>query len=132
MSEVVPLESWEQIQFVNWLDLVGLKHTSVPNSTWTTSWKQKSHNKHMGLHAGFPDLIVCIPHWQSKDGQGHLVMIEMKRRKGGVISAEQKVWIAELNMLGASGVEAHVAKGAEEAINLVCRYVSSATNISPY
>lgn len=129
---IVPLESDEQITFVDWLDLVGLKHTSVPNSTWTTSWKQKSHNKNMGLHAGFPDLIVVVPHWQSKDGRGHLLMVEMKRRKGGVVSPEQKVWISELNLMGADGVEAHVAKGADEAIAIVSKYIHPDTNISPF
>lgn len=129
---MVPLESEEQIVLVNWLDLVGLRHTSIPNSTYTTSWKQKRHNKNMGLHPGFPDLVVCVPHWQSKDGEGHLLLIEMKRRKRGVLSPDQKAWIAELNMLGAAGVEAVVCKGAEEAINLISKYFHPATNVSPF
>jgi hypothetical protein len=115
----VPLEDEEQIAFVQWLELVGLRFTSIPNATWTTSWKQKSKNYYTGLRAGFPDLVVLIPPTRAKDGLGHLLCIEMKRRQGGTVSAVQKDWIAALNGLSSDNVSAVVCKGAQEAIEHV-------------
>lgn len=105
-----PSEYAEQVAFVQWLDLMGLKHTSIPNSTYTKSWKQKNTNKLLGLHAGFPDLVVVIP------GKG-LLCVEMKKRKGGVISEAQKSWILALNTI--PGVEARVCRGSDQAIAFV-------------
>ena len=119
IQPVVPLEDEEQITFVQWLELVGLRFTSIPNSTFTTSWKQKSKNHYTGLRAGFPDLIVLVPPHRARDGFGHLLCIEMKRRQGGTVSAVQKEWIAALNGLDSANVEAVVAKGANEAIDYV-------------
>lgn len=119
IQAVVPLEDEEQITFVQWLELVGLRFTSIPNATFTTSWKQKSKNHYTGLRAGFPDLIVLVPPQRSRDGVGHLLCIEMKRRQGGTVSSVQKEWIAALNGLNSANVEAVVTKGANEAIDYV-------------
>lgn len=116
---VVPLEDEEQATFVQWLELVGLRFSSVPNATWTTSWKQKSKNHYTGLRAGFPDLIVLVPPHRARDGVGHMLCIEMKRRQGGTVSAVQKEWIAALNGLDSANLEAVVTKGATEAIDYV-------------
>jgi hypothetical protein len=53
----------------------GYKFTAIPNSTYTKSWKQKLHNKDMGLRAGFPDIVV-IAH-------SVFIAIELKRSDGG-------------------------------------------------
>ncbi len=105
----IPLESEEQKVFVQWLELKKIKFTSVPNSTWTPSMAQKVKNKAMGLRSGFPDMIVALPNY--------LLCIELKRRKGGVVSQEQKDWIAALNLI--PNVEARVCFGADEAIKFV-------------
>jgi hypothetical protein len=118
-SNLSPLEDEEQIAFVQWLELVGLRFTSVPNSTYTTSWKQKSKNYYTGLRAGFPDMVVLVPPTRAKDGLGHLLCPEMKRRQGGTVSAVQKDWIAALNGLGTPNIEARVCKGAQEAMDFV-------------
>lgn len=114
-----PLEEEEQAQFVSWLEMVGLRFSSVPNSTYTTSWKQKSKNYYTGLRAGFPDMVVLIPARRAKDGQGHFLCIEMKRQQGGVISQVQKDWHAAINGLEIPGVDAVVARGAQEAIEYI-------------
>lgn len=119
MALEVPLEDDEQITFVQWLEPVGLRFTSVPNSTYTKSWKQKSKNYYTGLRAGFPDLVVLIPPARSKDGLGHFLCIEMKRRQGGTVSTVQKDWIAAINGLSSVNVEAVVCRGAQEAIDHV-------------
>lgn len=104
-----PTEYEEQVAFVQWLELKGLKFSSVPNSTWTSSIKQKVRNKATGLRPGLPDLLVIVG--------GSLVFIEMKRVKGGVVSPAQRDWIEALNQV--SNVQAFVCKGADEAIEIV-------------
>lgn len=110
ITEYNPYEEVEQQIFVKWLEENGYIFTAIPNSTYTKSWKQKRKNYSMGLRSGLPDLIVIIP------SRG-LVFVEMKRRKGGTIKSNQKKWIEELNKL--KGVEAVVAKGADEAIKYI-------------
>lgn len=108
-----PLEEVEQIAFVKWLELKGLKFTAIPNSTYTKSIKQKVKNKRMGLRCGLPDLLIITP-------KG-LVFVEMKRKQGSVTSDEQKEWIEALNKL--QGVQAQVCKGADEAINFITKFL---------
>jgi len=63
---------------------------------------------------GFPDLAIIIPRQKSKLKQTHLIFIEMKRAKGGKVSAEQDVWIEALNEV--DGVAAYVCFGVDSAI----------------
>lgn len=123
-GNATPLERDEQIALVQWLELHRLKFTSIPNSTYTTSHKQKSINHATGLRAGFPDIIVLVKPTQSHDGRGYMLAIEMKRQKGGVVSPEQRQWIAAINGLGCDQVESVVAHGAAEAIEYLISFVS--------
>lgn len=66
-----------------------------------------------GLSKGFPDLEVFI-------GNGKSLYIEMKRKKGGVVSEEQKKWI---NWLNDNGYSAKVCHGADEAIEYVKGFI---------
>lgn len=104
-----PTEYEEQVAFVEWLELKKLKHSAIPNSTYTTSWNQKRKNKAMGLNAGLPDMLIIVP--------TGLAFVEMKRKKGGKISPEQQSWIDALNRC--SGVEARVCYGCDEAIAFI-------------
>jgi hypothetical protein len=108
MSELIPTEYEEQVAVVQYLTLKGHKHSSIPNSTWTTSFNQKRKNKAMGLNAGLPDLVTII--------NDNVVWIEMKRTKGGVLSQAQKDWIAALEEAGQT---VWVCKGASEAIKKI-------------
>lgn len=108
MTLPVPTEEVEQANFVQWLEIKGFKFTSIPNSTFTKSWKQKMKNRRVGLRAGFPDLVIIA--------KGRFMCVEMKRVKGGVLSAFQKEWIEDLRQ---AGVAVGVCKGAEEAIAFV-------------
>jgi hypothetical protein len=112
-----PLETYEQEHFVNWLKIKRLTHSSIPNSTFTRSWKQKAKNKREGLNPGLPDLLVIIPKERSNKKKALMVFIEMKRVKGGVLSEHQKEWIEEINKV--ENVGAYVAKGAYEAISII-------------
>lgn len=113
MKPKVPTEYEEQVALVSWLDSKGLKYSSIPNSTFTTSWNQKRKNHMTGLRAGLPDLLIITP-------KG-LLFVEMKRTKGGVVSLEQKSWIEELNKC--NGVQAEVCLGCEAAITFVSRFL---------
>lgn len=132
-STAVPLEHEEQTRFVAWLEDRGIRQTAIPNSTYTTSYKQKAHNRATGLRAGFPDLVVIAPH-QSADSHGYLLAIEMKRQRGGTVSRDQRAWIAAINGIECPQVESAVAHGADEAIEYVSHYLSHKVveNLAPF
>ena len=122
-----PTEDQEQEAFVQWLRLKGYAHFRVPNETYTKSWSQKAKNKKLGVSSGVPDLFVAVPfppphliiaHKDRDDEVRNktLVAIEMKRKKGGVTSENQKKWIKTLNE---AGIQAVVCKGCDEAIEFI-------------
>lgn len=122
-AAVVPSEYEEQAGVVDWLELQDLRFTAIPNSTWSPSHAAHRRNRVSGLRRGFPDMIVLIPPHRSRDGAGHLLVIEMKKGKGGVLSPEQREWIASLNGLGSDNIESVVAHGASEAIEYLSSYL---------
>lgn len=122
-DQLVPLEDDEQIEFVQWLELQGIKFTAIPNSTYTKSWKQKMRNKLLGLRPGLLDIFLVIRRDQSITGRGFALFIEMKRRKGGRLSEDQKAWIAAINGLDELAIAAYEAKGAEQAESIVSRHL---------
>lgn len=111
-----PLEAEEQATAVEYLELIGAKYTAIPNSTYTKSWSQKRKNHQQGLRAGFPDLVAIV--------DGTFIVIEMKRRQGGSVSAEQKSWIEALKL---ANIPVTVAKGADEAIEFINSFRQSTT-----
>lgn len=126
-----PTEDQEQEAFVQWLRLKGYPHFRVPNETYTKSFKQKAKNKALGVSPGVPDLFVVIPdqHFvygdniksnnpavETNEYRHRLVAIEMKRKKGGVTSANQEQWIKTLNE---AGVQTVVCKGCNAAIEFI-------------
>lgn len=115
MTLPIATEQVEQMRFVQWLDIMGYKYTSIPNSTFTRSWKQKQKNTQTGLRAGFPDMVVIA--------KNIFMCVEMKRTKGGVISTLQKEWIRNLQ---AANIPTGVCYGADEAIAFVKEVVSRA------
>lgn len=117
MTLPILTEDREQMNLVLWLERQGYKYTAIPNSTYTKSWKQKLHNKDMGLRAGFPDIVVIA--------QSVFIAIEMKRSDGGSgATPAQKSWIAHLQ---AAGIPAKVCNGCDEAIAFIEATVKAAT-----
>lgn len=103
MTKTVPSEHFEQRELVRWFRQTykGVRIFAIPNGgvrSLSTAAKLKAE----GVSSGVPDL--CIPAWR--------LWIEMKRIKGGALSAEQKDWISYLE-----GVDywCIVGKGAEDA-----------------
>jgi hypothetical protein len=111
---------WRECQtFVEWCHYSGIKYCHLGQETFTRSWKQKSKNKMMGVTRGFPDYCVVIPAEKLDIASPRTIFIEMKRKKGGRTSKEQKEWIQALND---SGIDTYVCKGADEAIKTVESY----------
>lgn len=102
-DDTIPSEHFEQREFVCWFRQTykGVRIFAIPNGGLrgrAAAGKLKAE----GVSAGVPDL--CIPEWS--------LWVEMKRRKGGTVSAEQKDWI---NYLSSVDHVCIVAKGAEAA-----------------
>jgi hypothetical protein len=72
--------------------------------------------KASGGRKGLPDLFLPVA-----SGDYHGLYIEMKRRSGGVVSAEQKGWAAALS---GQGYRVEFCKGHEAAIAVIQVYLS--------
>lgn len=98
-----PTEHIEQVTFVNWFRTVypSIRIFAIPNGGLrhaATGQKLKRE----GVQSGVPDLY--IPELK--------IWVEMKRVKGGSVSAEQKDWIAYLESIGDTVI---IGKGWENA-----------------
>ena len=102
----------EQRIFVKWLRDNKIKCAASGNG-FVLNTKDNVHYvaklKAAGMSVGFVDLEVFL-------GNGKSLYVEMKRKKGGVVSDAQKKWIDWLND---NGYSAKVCKGADEAIEYV-------------
>jgi hypothetical protein len=103
LTDVVPTEHFEQRELVMWFRQTypGVRILAIPNGG-QRSMATAARLKAEGVCAGVPDLF--IPAWK--------LWVEMKRQKGGSVSAEQKDWIAYLESVGYTTL---VCKGAEDA-----------------
>lgn len=73
------------------------------------------HLKQQGVKPGIPDIFLPCAR-----GPSHGLYIEMKRRKGGRVSVDQKKMILALR---AQGYRAEVCRGWEEARDTICEYL---------
>ncbi len=103
LNNETPSEHAEQREFVSWFRKRhrGVRIIAIPNGG-QRSIATAARLKAEGVMAGVPDLF--IPAWR--------VWIEMKREKGGCVSADQKDWLAYLTECG---YRCFVARGAEDA-----------------
>lgn len=106
-----PTEDAEHMAVVRALRAKGIPFWHTPNEIWTQSIKQKIRSKALGTQSGIPDLFVCFP--------GQIVGIEMKRKKGGVVSPTQKYWA---QILEQCNIPVWVAHGYEEAMEVIAKY----------
>lgn len=72
--------------------------------------------KRQGVKPGVPDLILPVPR-----GGFHGLFIELKRKQGGRLTADQKDWIDRMNDKGYLAIRAN---GAEEACDFLYKYLS--------
>lgn len=73
--------------------------------------------KKQGMRAGVPDICLPVP-----SGKYNALYIEMKRVKGGQVSAAQKWWIDKLNQHGNLAVVCH---GFDEAKSVILKYLNT-------
>ena len=106
-----PLESAEQIGFVNWFETAfpGVRVFAIPNGGHRAMSVAKAL-KSEGVRAGVPDLHV--PAWG--------LWIEMKRKTLGSVSKEQKDWHRYLVNIGHHVI---IGKGATDASRKVLEFV---------
>ena len=76
--------------------------------------------KRQSVSRGFPDLVLYVPVETYQREIYHALFIELKRVKGGVISAEQKEMMA---LLVDQGYCVKVCRGADEAIKCISDYL---------
>jgi hypothetical protein len=120
-SKLVPKEEDEQMAFVQWCRIMGIRvhHSGNEIGGSLSAMKARAVKmKKMGTSKGFPDLLVFVPVYgvEGVIDSYQMCAIEMKRRKGSKVSEEQKEW---LEVLQASGAMCAVCKGADEAIQFV-------------
>ncbi len=101
--ERIPTEHEEQRELVRWFRQTwpGVRIFAIPNGG-ARSKATAGRLKAEGVTCGVPDLF--IPAWG--------LWVEMKRSKGGILSAEQKDWIAYLLNVNFGCI---VGKGADDA-----------------
>lgn len=109
----IPTEHEEQVAFCKWMELQHstVKFFAIPNGgnrNIVTATKLKAE----GVRPGVLDLF--IPAWK--------LFIEMKRRKGGSVSIDQREWIEYLE---GCGYTCKVCKGFDEAKLAVIEHLDS-------
>lgn len=116
-SVKVPLETEEQQALFRWVgyqvgrypELAMLYHISNEGR------RNPRRAKAEGIKAGVPDLCLPVPR-----GPYHGLYIEMKRRKGGSLTPEQKGWLERLR---GQGYAATRCDGWEQAAKLLLDYL---------
>ena len=101
---VIPTEHSEQCAVAQWLQWRHVWFFAIPNGA-KMGPAECAKMKREGLRPGVPDLLIV--------DRGLKLAVEMKRRKGGVVSPEQRDAMAHL---GGQGFVCYVARGAEDAI----------------
>lgn len=117
----VPTEYEECKIFVQWLRLNNIPHSHCANESQSGSRNAMIRGaklKAIGQSRGVFDYDIYVP---IKGITGaidcyELIKIEMKRRKGGTVSAEQKSW---MKIYEKAGIQCKICKGADEAIDFV-------------
>lgn len=117
-----PTEDEEQMALFTWAhhmavtrcfpELLRLFH--VPNGG-SRGPAEAGRFKAMGVKSGVPDVFLDVPR-----GGFHGLRIEMKRRRGGVLSDEQAEWLDYYN---ANGYRAVVCYGWDEARSVIEEYL---------
>ena len=112
-AEQEALFEWAEYHMGRWPALECLYH--IPNEG-KRSAARGAQMKREGMKKGVPDL--CLP---VAMGAYHGLYIEMKRRRDGRLTKEQKEWMEKLNRYGNKAV---VCRGWEEAAQAISEYMT--------
>lgn len=112
LTDRIPTEHEEQRELVRWFRKTwpGVRIFAIPNGG-QRSMATAARLKAEGVSSGVPDLFV--PAWG--------LWVEMKRSKGGSVSAEQKDWITYLESVEFCCI---VGKGADDAKRQIQAFVT--------
>ena len=116
----IPTENQEQAALFEWAEAASGKYPelrllhSIPNGGLRDARTAVTLQR-TGVKPGVPDICLPVP----RGGYGALY-IELKRVKGGVMSANQRIW---LNLLNANGNRAVVCRGWLEARDTILNYL---------
>lgn len=111
-SQQLALMCWAALNYNKYPELKRLVH--IPNGGFRNK-REAAKLKAMGVKRGFPDLFLPIGR-----GEWFSLFIELKKIKDGVLSSEQKDWIA---FLKAEGYAATVCNGWLEARDTLISYL---------
>ena len=120
-----PTEDQEQIALVNWARMQEKRYPElrllfhIPNGG-SRGKAEAGRFRAMGVRPGVPDLCLPVP-----VGGYHGLYIELKRAKGGRVSAEQREWMDALRELGYC---AAVCRGWEDAARIITWYLDGGAN----
>lgn len=116
----VPTEAQEQTTLFEWAEFMSRKWPElrymhhIPNGG-SRNAIEAARLKQQGVKAGIPDIFLPCAR-----GKYHGLYIEMKRRKGGRVSIEQKKMLIALQD---QGYKAVVCQGWEEAKDTITSYM---------
>lgn len=110
-----PHETDEEITLSNYCEQRGLTHWHVPQETYTTSWKQKTKNKAMGVLEGVSDHWVILPPNSTRPKS--LLVIELKRQFGNTPTDAQIKFLKDIG--GIPNIGTVCCYGADEAIKVI-------------
>ena len=110
---MVDSEEKEQMKLAAYLDGQKFLWCHVPNGGHRRKTVAASL-KRQGVKSGCPDVLVFAPIQAA---------IELKRKSGGSVSANQRKW---LDALGNAGWDTYVARGADKAIEWLVEKVENA------
>lgn len=119
-QESIPTEAQEQTTLFQWAALMTHRLPElrtmyhIPNGG-SRNAIEAVRLKAQGVKPGVPDIFLPCAR-----GEWHGLYIEMKRRKGGRVSEEQREMI---RLLIEQGYKAVVCYGWEEAKNTICEYL---------
>ncbi len=112
--ESIPLEDTEQRTVIEWLQ--------VHKILFSANVPDRRMCKRLGYVPGLPDILIYDRPTVVENGLVYVgAAIEMKRRKGGIVSLEQHEWLAKLTE---RGWKCCVARGCDQAIKFLeeCGY----------
>ena len=120
MQQYIPTEDTEQAHIFAWAAWASGKYPEldlmhhIPNGG-KRSKSEAARFKVQGVKAGVPDIFLPCAR-----GGYHGLYIELKRTKGGKISAAQKEWI---DALRGQGYKVIVCYGFDEAREVIISYL---------
>ena len=117
-QEQTTLFQWAALMTHRWPELRTMYH--IPNGG-SRNAIEAARLKAQGVKAGIPDIFLPCAR-----GSWHGLYIEMKRRKGGRVSDEQRDMI---RLLIEQGYKAVVCYGWEEAKTVIVEYMKDAATV---